>query len=741
MTGAGLGESALRPDGAAKAAGEFLYGGDLAAEGMLWGATVRSPHPHARLVELDLEPARRLAGPAAVIAAGDVPGRLTYGQKLPDQPVFVDGVARYHGEVVAAVAAATPQLARAAAAAVVARWEPLAPLTDPHLSAGGPAVHPLGNVLGELRMRCGDPDAEGPVVIEGEYCLGMQDQVFLAPEAGLAVPLPGAGVRLHVASQSLHNDRAQIAACLDLTPDHVQVVQAGVGGAFGGREELTLHVPVCLLALRTGRPVKMLFDRAESFLAHAHRHPARVHYRHTATADGRLVSVQARFLLDGGAYTGMSPAVLKVTVATGAGPYAVPNVCIAGTAVRTNNPPAGAMRGFGAVQSCVGYEAQMDRLAAAVGLDPLELRRRNALRTGMRMPTGQLIEGSAPTLEVLDRLAAIPLPAAVPGSHPEAPGGYGDCADPARIRRGVGMAFGFKSVIFTSGHNVPATAAVTLRRGARGPQAVVRSAAAEVGQGFVTIAGQIVRTELGVEDVVFEEPTTALPSSGPSGASRQSWMSGAALQLACRAIRDQLGGRPVAELPADHPISAERTYMHEPTEAADADGQGRLHVAWTFVAHRAVVDVDIDLGTVRLVQLVAVGDVGRALNPAAVHGQLEGGSVQGAGLALTEEMAIAGGRVLAADLGDYLIPTAVDVPWVVSEFVEVPEPASPLGAKGIGEAPAVTSTAAVAAALRDATGLPVRRLPARPEDLVPALAGQQISCPGTRPFVRQTGGA
>jgi CO/xanthine dehydrogenase Mo-binding subunit len=707
MTGR-LGEATPRTDAAAKARGAFAFAGDLSAPGMLWAAVARSPHPHARLVSLDTAPARRVRGVLDVITAADVPGRATFGLKIADQPVFAGDVCRFYGEPVAAVAATSRDLARQAAAAIQATWEPLPALTDPQQSAEAGPIHPDGNVFARLQVATGDPEPEGPVVVEGSYQLGVQDQAFLGTEAGLAIPDPDGGVSLHVATQSVHADRDQLAACLGLPANLVRVRLAGVGGAFGGREDLTVHVPACLLALRTGRAVKLVYDRVESFLGHVHRHPVIAHYRHTADRDGRLVSVRARFVLDGGAYASTSPSVLNNTVTTAAGPYRVPNADLHGMVVRTNNPPSGAMRGFGAVQSCIGYEAQMDALAAAVGLDPVELRRRNVLGPGDRLPTGQVVDGSAPVREVLDTIASRPLPGDAPG---------GD-----RIRRGVGIALGFKSVIYTAGHNVPATALVRAELGTDGqPRAVIVSSAAEVGQGFVTIAQQLVRTELGVDQVVLEPASSSQPPAGATSASRQTWMSGGALQLACRAILDKAGGSPLAEALRAGPIEAERTYMHVPTQRLDERGQGRAHVAWAFVAHRAVVDVDIDLGTVRLVDLATAQDVGAALNPLALLGQLEGGTAQGAGLALMEEMVIEDGYVQTVDLADYLVPTAVDLPTVSADLVEVPEPAAPYGAKGAGEAPSITSTAAVAAALRDATGQPVTRLPARPADLVENL--------------------
>ena len=743
-----LGQPLLRPDGVAKATGEFTYAGDLSVPGMLHGATLRSPHPSARLVGIDVSAAYNVPGVVAVVTAADVPGTQGFGLDIADQPVFVCDVTRYYGEAVAAVAAESPAAARRGVRAIECVWEVLPTVTDPEVSLSGSPLHPAGNLYRHLLIEHGDPAVHGEVVVEGTYEVGVQDQAFLAPEAALAVPAPDGGVDVQVATQWLHADQRQMAECLDLPPEKVRLTLAGVGGAFGGREDVSLQIHVCLLALKTSRPVKMVYSRADSFLGHVHRHPARMHYVHTATRDGRLVSVSARIMLDGGAYQSSSWAVVGNAGTMALGPYVVPNARIEALSTRTNNPPSGAMRGFGCVQVCIGHEAQMDKLAAALDLDPLHLREINAIGPGDRLPTGQRIEGSAPVRELLSRIAAQPLPSAVTSDHPALqPGGQGNCSDSTRVRRGVGLALGFKNIAFSEGYDDPSTARVRLEIGPHGrPQAVVHSACVEVGQGFVTIVRQIVHAELGVEDVVLLDADTTIDSAGSTSASRQTWVSGGAVQLAAKAVADELVARvaskaglpqiaftlqnsavvgveaslsvPLSEALAAGPVQAERTYRHRRTSPLDQFGQGDAHVAWSFVAHRAVVDVDLDLGTVRLVQLATAQDVGRALNPLSVIGQLEGGTAQGVGLALTEELVLDNGRVVGPGFGDYLLLTTLDLPDLLIDLVEEPEPGAPYGAKGVGEAPTVSSPAAVASALRDATGLALARLPVRPEHMV-----------------------
>ena len=355
---------------------------------MLWGRTLRSPHPYARVRSIDVGPALAISGVSCVLTADDVPGASTYGLISPDQPVFARGVVRYVGEPVAALAADHPDTARRAMAAIVVDYEPLDALVDPTRATSTEAkpIHPDGNVIRHIRIEHGDPAATGDVVVEGVYEVGMQDQAFLGPESGLAVPDGEGGVDLWVATQWLHEDRDQVAACLGLPHDQVRLHLGGVGGAFGGREDLSMQVHACLLALHTRHPVKMSYLRDESFVGHVHRHPARMHYRHHATAAGDLVKVEAEVLLDGGAYASSSSAVVSNAARFACGPYRVPNALVDATVVRTNNPPCGAMRGFGAVQVCFGHESQMDKLAARLGMDPVELRLRNAPGDGRRAP-------------------------------------------------------------------------------------------------------------------------------------------------------------------------------------------------------------------------------------------------------------------------------------------------------------------------------------------------------------------
>ena len=758
----GVGESVRRPDGTLKVKGEFAYSSDLWAEGMLWGATVRSPHPRARIRAIETAEALTTPGVLAVLTHEDVPGRKTYGLEIADQPVLAFPDVRYQGEAVALVAADHPETARRAAARVAVDYQVLEPLVDAEaaMAEDAPPLHPGGNLLRHIPIRRGVQDAAAEVVVAGTYELGMQDQAFLGPESGLAVPDGEGGVDLYVSTQWLHVDRDQLAASLDLPPERVRITLAGVGGAFGAREDLSMQIHACMLALRTGRPVKILYSREESFFGHVHRHPGRLHYEHGATSEGRLVYVKARIVLDGGAYASSSTAVCANAACFAVGPYQVPNATIDCYVVYTDNPPCGAMRGFGAVQTCFAYESQMDRLADALGMDPVELRIANAMDTGSSLPTGQRVEGPAPVAEMLRRLRAVPLPPerrAEPLDLRELPGGVSNVTHGEAVRRGVGYAAGFKNVSYSEGFDDYATARVRLSVVAGEPQAEVHTAAAEVGQGLVTVQAQIARTELGVERVVVLPADTQVGSAGSSSASRQTWMTGGAVKAACEAVRARVLERAAAKLGRDaaglalaggfvlstgraasappvnpgavligladllgaDAVEETREHHHRPTMPLDPEtGQGDAHLAYAFAVHRAVVDVDTELGLVKVVEIATAQDVGKAMNPQAVEGQIEGGIAQGLGLALMEEIQVAGGEVRNPSFTDYLIPTVLDMPPVRAEVLELGHPDSPYGLVGVGEPPTISSTPAIVAAIRAASGRPLTRVPVRPEHIV-----------------------
>jgi CO/xanthine dehydrogenase Mo-binding subunit len=539
---------------------------------------------------------------------------------------------------------------------------------------------------------------------------------------------------------------------------------AGIGGAFGAREDLSMQAHACMLALRTGRPVKIVYSRPESFVGHVHRHPGKLTYEHGATRDGKLVYVKARVLLDGGAYASSSTAVIANACCFAPGPYECPNATIDGWVVYTNNPPCGAMRGFGSVQNCYAHEAQMDKLAAALEMDPVELRMRNAMGTGSRLVTGQVVQGPAPVAQLLDRIRRFPLPPEGAGersSHlqtrgpgrgakeidlTEMPGGVSNTTHGEGVRRGVGYAVGFKNVGYSEGFDDFSTARVRLIVVDGHPRVEVHTAAAEVGQGLVTVQSQIAATELGVTDIVVLEADTRVGSAGSSSASRQTYITGGAVKAACEAVRERVltlvrselgrteGARlegdavmsvtgevivTLATLLGDAAIEETREFRPRRTHPLDSEtGQADAHLQYAFAAHRAVVDVDVELGLVKVVELATAQDVGRAINPQAVEGQLEGGAAQGLGLAVMEEIQIKDGVIRNASFTDYLLPTILDMPPLRMDVLELGDPHSPYGLKGVGEPPTISSGPAIVAAIRAATGRPITRVPVRPHDIV-----------------------
>ena len=775
-TKGGIGESTLRPDGTLKVTGEFAYSSDMWHEDMLWGQILRSTVAHAEIVSIDTAEALATPGVYAVMTYDDLPAEVKhYGLEIRDTPVLAHGKVRHHGEPVAIVAADHPETARRAAAKIRVEYRELPVITDEASATAPDAVlvhehrddHHVGhvphpNIVHRQPIVRGDVAAargRADVIVEGEYTFGMQDQAFLGPESGLAVPEEDGGVHLYIATQWLHSDLRQIAPVLGLPEDKVRMTLAGVGGAFGGREDLSMQIHACLLALRTGKPVKIVYNRFESFFGHVHRHPAKLYYEHGATADGKLTHVKARIVLDGGAYASASPAVVGNASSLGVGPYAVDDVDIEAIALYTNNPPCGAMRGFGAVQACFAYEAQMDKLAAKLGMDPVEFRRLNAMEQGTLLPTGQPVDSPAPVAELLRRVKAMPMPPERQWESSEGadvrqlPGGLSNTTHGEGVVRGVGYAVGIKNVGFSEGFDDYSTARVRMEVVGGEPVATVHTAMAEVGQGGVTVHAQIARTELGVTQVTIHPADTRVGSAGSTSASRQTYVTGGAIKHACELVREKVlelgrrklgsyhpawahaellleggkvvtdGGEVLADLVdvlGDEAVEVEEEWRHRPTEPFDLrTGQGNGHVQYSFAAHRAVVEVDTELGLVKVIELACAQDVGKALNPLSVVGQIQGGTTQGLGVAVMEEILVdpTTAKVRNPSFTDYLIPTILDTPTIPVDVLELADDHAPYGLRGIGEAPTLSSTPAVLAAIRAATGLELNRTPVRPEHL------------------------
>ncbi|MFD3541552.1 xanthine dehydrogenase family protein molybdopterin-binding subunit [Streptomyces sp. NPDC058662] len=778
----GIGESTLRPDGTLKVTGEFAYSSDMWHEDMLWGQTLRSTVAHAEIVSIDVSEALAMPGVYSVLTYDDLPAEMkNYGLEIQDTPVLANGRVRHHGEPVALVAADHPETARRAAAKIKIDYRELPLVTDEAsaLAEGAPLIHegrddhhighvPHPNIVHRqpiIRGNVEEARKRADVIVEGEYTFGMQDQAFLGPESGLAVPSEDGGVELYVATQWLHSDLKQIAPVLGLPEEKVRMTLSGVGGAFGGREDISMQIHACLLALATNKPVKIVYNRFESFFGHVHRHPAKLYYEHGATKDGKLTHMKCRIVLDGGAYASASPAVVGNASSLSVGPYVLEDVDIEAIALYTNNPPCGAMRGFGAVQACFAYEAQMDRLAAKLGMDPVEFRQLNAMEMGTVMPTGQVVDAPAPVAELLRRVKSRPLPperqweSAGEGADVRAlPGGLSNTTHGEGVVRGVGYAVGIKNVGFSEGFDDYSTARVRLEVINGEPVAMVHTAMAEVGQGGITVHAQIARTELGVTQVTIHPADTQVGSAGSTSASRQTYMTGGAVKNTCEAVREAVleigrrkngsyhpawataellleGGKVVTDggevladladiLDGEDAIDLELEYRHHPTVPFDlVTGQGNGHVQYTFAAHRAVVEVDTELGLVKVVELATAQDVGKALNMLSVVGQIQGGTTQGLGVAIMEEIIVdpKTAKVRNPSFTDYLIPTILDTPTIPVDVLELADPKAPYGLRGMGEAPTLSSTPAVLAAIRQATGLELNKTPIRPEALTGTL--------------------
>jgi CO/xanthine dehydrogenase Mo-binding subunit len=749
-----VGRPVPRHDARDKVMAATAYAGDWAMPGMLHGVVVRSPHAAARIVRLDTAAAAAMPGVAAVLTARDVP-RNALATDVPGQTtavgplratlhVLADGRVRHQGEPVALVAAETLEQARAAAEAVAVEYEPVPGVFSPAeaLAPGAPPVHDAGNLLAHWRVARGDAAAalaRADVVVEGEYTTQMVDAAYLEPESGVAWIDSDGVVTIRLSTQVIEHFR-DVAEVLDLPQNRVRVIGTYVGGGFGGKEDVTVEVYLGLLALRTGRPVKMVWTRQESLLGRAKRHPYRLRYRTGALRSGEVIAQQIDLLGDSGAYAYLSALVLLYSTVTAAGPYRVPDVEVEARVAYTNNPPTSAMRGFGAMQVVFGYESQMDRVARALGLDPVEVRRINALRRGDVLPVGQVVETRVALPELAERAWA----ALGPPTPPRAP----------HVRVGRGLACNLQPYGRIVWLHDWSSAWVGFEMDG---SLVVRCGCPDVGGGQASSLCQIAAEVLGVPlgRVSIHISDSALtPLSGTTTASRQLYMSGNATLKAARELRAQilsvaaplLGAAPEALDLADSAVhgphgrslalpevlrhcaraGVARSHLavyHAPAgEPVDLTrGSGKVFPDYTFGAHAAEVEVDTETGAVRVLRFAAAHDVGRAINPQSVEGQIQGGAVQGLGYGLMEEVLVEQGINLTTSFAAYLIPGALDVPDVEAIVLESGEGLGPFNARGIGEPPIGPPAAAVANAIADATGARLTRLPLTGERVAQAL--------------------
>jgi selenium-dependent xanthine dehydrogenase len=751
-----VGHSVTRPDARDKVTGAPIFADDLYFEGLLYAQVLRSQYPHAYLLEVDASKARQLPGVVAVLTAGDIPGEKNHGLIARDWPVLAYDKVRYIGDAVALVAAESQEIARAAQDLIAVAYDPL-PVVDSAttaLQAGDLRVHQEsenGNLLKHIEVRKGNIQegfAQSDVVVTETYQTPMGDHVFLEPECSLATPDEDGGITVYVGSQIPFADRRQIAATLALPEEKVRVRHMAVGGAFGGKEDIAGQIHAALLAQATGRPVKLTYTRRESLIAHPKRHATVIQLKTGVTHEGQLMAVEAHILADAGAYASLSEKVMTRAVTHAAGPYEVPHVKIDCDVFYTNNPPAGAYRGFGVTQVHLALETQMDILAERLGMSAFAFRQRNALRPGSITATGQRLTESAGLPATIERVRRqVSDLAGTDATAPPMP------LAPNK-RRGWGMACAYKSVGLGSGADDVARATVEItERGA----VCLRAGAAEIGQGLVTALAQIAAEVLGIDpsrvEVVLGH-TDQTPDCGATTASRQTYVTGNAVCLAAGALCRELAALAAGELNVapdslaiqdgrivspdgrsipfiDAAALARRqgralkaSYEYRAPATAPLGQPGDIHFAYGFGTQAAQVEVDLTTGEVKVLRIVAAHDVGRAVNPQAVEGQIEGGVMMGIGYALTEEFLVQEGLVKSNNLARYKIPTIHHMPQIHSIILEYRTAEGPFGAKGAGEVTAISTAPAILNAIYNACGVRLTRLPATPQRVLAALQGQ-----------------
>jgi CO/xanthine dehydrogenase Mo-binding subunit len=714
----------LRREGPAKLTGVARYADDLVFPGAWYGATIRSAEAHARLLGIERDPGFDWTK-VVVVTSADIPGDNIVSSIHDDQPVLVADEIRHHAEPVALVAAADRATLRAAKRAIHLRTEPLPAVFDPLQST---------QEFAHFDIARGDVDAtmaSAELVVEGTYRVGHQEQLYIENQAMIAVPRPGGGVTVHGSLQCPYYVQPALKRALGLGDEEAVVVQAETGGGFGGKEEYPsmLAVHAALLALRAGRPVRMVYDRHEDIAATTKRHPAIVRHRTGVMRDGTLVAQDIEVVMDGGAYCTLSPVVLSRATIHAGGPYRCDHVRIRGRAMATNTPPNGAFRGFGAPQVEFAAETQANRVAEALGMSPLELRRRWVYRTGDVTPTGQVLRESVAAEEVLERAAE----ASEFERMRERTAGARAARTPAtRTGHGIGLALGWHGAGFTGSGEVRLASVASLELGPGGRVRIL-AASTEMGQGTRTILPQLVADELDVSSHEVElapVDTSIVPDSGPTVASRTAMVVGGLLVSAARRLRarvEEATGRPFAASAADYarehgPLRIDQRFEPYPgIRFDDATHTGDAYPCYGWAAAVAEVDVDLDTGEVAVRSVVAVDDVGRVIHPVLAEGQVEGGTLQAVGYATIEEIKVADGRYLNDRLATYLIPTALDAPRIDAILVEAPFSGAPHGAKGVGELPMDVGAPAVVAAIHDATGTWITELPATPERIMAAM--------------------
>lgn len=738
-----IGQPVQRIDAVGKVTGETLYPGDIDRPNQAYMKILFAPRPHAVIRRLDASKAEALEGVIAVFTAKDVPVN-EYGLIMPDQPVlcgpgsrkaFADRV-RFVGDQIAVVVAESEPIAAQALNLIEVEYEDLPVVTDPRavMAADAALLHPEtgSNIFCKYRIRKGDVDeafALADVIVEGEYCTPAQEHAYLQPEAGLSYIDEEGRITVQVAGQWTHEDREQIAHALGLPEERIRVIYPAIGGAFGGREDMSVQIVLALAAWRLhqrgiDRPVKIIWSREESIIGHHKRHPYVIKTRWGANLKGKIVAAEAEVIADGGAYAYTSTKVLGNATLMCTGPYEIPNVKVDSYAVYTNNIPGGAFRGFGGPQGAFAAELQMSRVAEALQMDEVEIRRRNLLREGSLLSVGTPLPQGVTILKVTEACAEASgwrkteqgwqRPADLKSIWPDLKSPEGP-----QIKRGLGFACAFKNVGFSFGAPEFAWATVELHGGAEIERAVVHQAGADVGQGAHTVMTQMAAEALGlpVEKVqMIVSDTAVTDNSGSASASRMTFMSGNAIKGACEAAlvkwRDE-----------ERPAIAKYKFVPPETTPLDPEtGESEPNFAYGYVAQAALVEVDTETGHVHLLDVISTNDVGKALNPQQIRGQIEGAVVQATGYTILENFVQQGGYVQTEHLSTYLIPTILDIPErVQSVILEYADPLGPWGARGMAEMPFLPLAPAIAAAIKDATGVWFMEFPLTPERVLRGL--------------------
>ena len=749
-----VGRTELRPDAVEKVTGEAIYSDDLQFDGMLYARVRRAMVPHAFLKSLDVSKAKALPGVIAVLTAEDIPAEHNHGLVIYDWPVMV-GIGeriRYVGDALAIVAAETQTIADEAVELIEAQFD-LQPVISGPVQAkqeGVPQLHEKGNQLKHIKVRKGDMDAGfagSEIILEHVFHTPTTDHAFLEPECSIAVPTPDGRMEIYVGSQIPYQDREQVARVMGWPESRVRIVGQLMGGGFGGKEDIAGQIHAAMLANVTSRPVKLLFDRRESLLVHPKRHATQIRVKMGAMKDGRLVAVESELYGDTGAYASLGDKVMTRATTHSAGPYDIPHVRADCYAMYTNNPPAGAFRGFGVTQSAFAVESMMDMLAEKLALDPVEVRRLNALHVGSLTNTGQLLRESVGLTECIDkvdaelrRLTADPFQ---PRRDPSA----------AHLVRAWGFAAAYKNTGLGGGAPDISGAEVELYEDG---MFEVRSSAAELGQGLVSVMRMIVAEEFQVpagQVRVLVMDTDLTPNGGPTTASRQTFVTGNASRYAAKTLREAItaalaekfdirpeqirfeGGRVHAnghsldfgevarEIKAagQHPRAL---YEYEAPRTQPLGTGGDMHFAFSFAAQAAEVEVNTITGEVRVLRVLSANDVGAAINPLGLQGQVEGGVMMGIGNCLTEEFIVQEGHVVTDRLARYRVPGIMLTPEITSFIVEHPSSDGPYGAKGVGEVCTIPTTPAITNAIYNAVGVRVDSLPVDQEKIAAALAAR-----------------